>query len=217
MSFPPITLPALDPAGPVDPDNDLLLIRQGLNDRKIPAGQIGNLRLGDLTMLPNSLLASDVILVGRSNIGGYDNFIMPPQYLGFLNGTSAWFYQATAPLGWTITPNSGDRVLACSDSVNKYNSTNAPGQTGTWQQPGHTLTINQIPSHSHSALARDSGQSSITRLGRGSTSSTPQNFTFLEGTVIGNTGGGQSHNHGTTWRPLANVGILCQKSLLIGS
>lgn len=212
MSLPPITIPLLDPAGPVDPDNDLLLIRQGLNDRKIPAGQIGSLRLGELTMLPGQLVASDVLLIGRVNGGGYDNYIMPPQYLGFLNGTNAWFYQAAAPLGWTILQNTGNRVLACSDSTNKYNGQNAPSQTGTWQQTDTILTIAQMPSHHHAVDARGAEKASgnlVEGHRSGSTGSSEWDTK--------NTGGGQGHNHGNTWRPLANVGILCTKNKAVGA
>lgn len=226
MSLPPITIPLLDPAGPVDPDNDLLLIRQGLNDRKIPAGQIGNLRLGEFTMLPGQLVASDVLLIGRVNGGGYDNYIMPPQYLGFLNGTNAWFYQAAAPLGWSIIAGTGNRVLACSDSTNKYNGVNAPNQTGDWQQSNATLTIEQIPAHSHIIKVWKSDQEGNLSSKIGSTNRNTGNNqnTGQTGGIGSNNqtstspaGATQGHNHGNSWRPLANVGILCTKNKLVGA
>lgn len=209
MSLPPITIPLLDPAGPIDPNNDLLLIRQGLNDRKITAGNLNNPILGNLQMLPGQLISSDVLLIGRNNGAGYDNYIMPPQYLGFLNGTNCYFYQATAPLGWTVIPNTGDKILACSvPGGTLYNGAAAGTQAGTWQQTEHVLTIAQIPSHNHNIQIRQNNN-----LG---------NFVAMAsntGVGVGSTefqGGGLGHHHGQTWRPLANIGILCSKTLLVG-
>lgn len=211
MGLPSITIPMLDPAGPVDDVNDLLLIRQGLNDRKIPAGQIMQTRLTGLPMLPGQLVASDVLLVGRNTGGGYVNYIMPPQYLGFLNGTNCWFYQAAAPLGWTLIPNTGDRVIACSDNVNKYNGANAPSQTASWQQANHVLTIAQIPPHTHSVgLYEQTSGNNTGKLGPGKNNKKDDILTT-------STGGGQGHNHGSTWRPRANVGIICTKDKAVGA
>ena len=215
MSLPPITIPLLDPAGPVDPDNDLLLIRQGLNDRKIPAGELQNTRLGGLQMLPGQLVASDVLLIGRDNGAGYDNYIMPPQYLGFLNGTNCYFYQAAAPLGWTIIPNTGNRVLAVSDNNgNLYKGNAAPFimNLNTWQQDDHILTITQIPVHSHNYDVYKSDIDGNISLKTASTNRSSKNTT-----KTADAGGGLGHNHGNTWRPAAVVGILCTKNKAVGA
>ena len=206
----PITIPDLDPAGPIDPANDLLLIRQGLNDRKVLAGSLSNPTLASLTFLPGQLVASDVLLVGRNNGITYDNFIVPPQYLGFLNGTRMWFYQSAAPLGWTIIPGTGDRILGVSDGALNYNGVPAPTQTGSWQQEGHVLTISEIPSHSHVVQVTDDAGTSFTSFAKGRT------FNDEINRSTGNTGGGLAHNHGLIWRPAANVGILCVKDKLVG-
>lgn len=231
MSLPPITIPDLDPAGPVDPDNDLLIIRQGLNDRKISPANLGNIRLGGLNMLPGQLVASDVLLIGRDNGAGYDNYIMPPQYLGFLNGVNCWFYQASAPLGWSVIPNTGDRLLAISDvstqitPQNKYAGEFAPALTGNWQQSDATLDITQIPAHSHVIKVWKSDQEGNLSSKIGSTNRTTgnnQNTNKTGGagsTVTASTdpaGATVGHNHGNTWRPLAAVGILCTKNLQVG-
>ena len=205
----PLTISDLDPAGPLDPVNDLLLIRQGFNDRKITPSAVGNPHLASLSMLPGQLVASDVLLVGRNNGVGYDNYIVPPQNLGFLNGTSMWFFQANAPLGWTVVPNSGDKVLATALPSGAAYQYHATGYQGTWQQEGHALTIDEMPTHSHSVFADSGSGSSTVSFRRGNTFSGATNETTSKG-------GNQLHNHGNQWRPSAAVGILCTKNLLVG-
>lgn len=219
MSLPPITIPLLDPAGPIDPDNDLLLIRQGLNDRKVAAGELMSTRLGELQMLPGQLVASDVLLIGRNNGIGYDNYIMPPQYLGFLNGTVCWFWQATAPLGWSVVPNSGDRVLATVLPGGQSYQYNAVGYQGNWQQdgvgggkPGGGLTLAQIPAHSHNYDVYKSDIDGNLSLKTASTNRSSKNTV-----KTADAGSGQAHNHGNIWRPLAAVGILCVKDKQVGA
>lgn len=207
MTLPPITIPLLDPAGPIDPDNDLMLIRQGLNDRKIPAGSLLTPRLGGLPMLPGQLIASDVLLIGRNNGSGYDNYIMPPQYLGFLNNTTMWFWQSSAPLGWTVVPNSGDKVLATILPGGASYKYNAFGYQGTWQQADHYLTIDEMPAHTHDIATGHSGTTGLAL------------FRSKVGTPVLQTeseGGNGPHNHGLLWRPSAAVGILCVKDKQVG-
>lgn len=207
MSLPPITIPELDPAGPIDRVNDLILLRQGLNDKKATVDQIAALQLGQFSALPSDLLASDKILIGRNDgLGGYTNYIADPRVLGFLPGVTMWFYADVAPLYWRIRTSLTDRVLAVKGGTESYQNW---GQHGTWDQPPHTLTVNQIPSHSHTIVGMDSGRSSISRVGRGG-QELKNEYVYPAGTAIGNTGGGQSHNHGNTWRPRAAVGICCE-------
>lgn len=212
MSLPPITIPDLDPAGPIDPDNDLLLIRQGLNDRKATAGALQQTRLGGLSMLPGQLVDTDVLLIGRNNGSGYDNYIMPPQYLGFLNGTCTWFWQAAAPLGWTVVPNTGDKVLATALPGGQAYQYYGVGFLGNWQQDNHTLTLAEIPVHSHNYDVYKSDIDGNLSLKTASTNRSSKNTT-----KTADAGGGQGHNHGATWRPAAAVGILCVKDKQVGS
>lgn len=238
----PVTIPELDPAGPIDPNNDYLLIRQGLNDRKATAAQISNPVLGSLDMLPGQLVASDVLLVGRNTGPGptYSNYIVPPQYLGFLNGTRMWFYQASAPLGWTIIPGTGDRLLAVAtpaitpDPAVSYNLVQGGGQAGTWQQGdvggvlNAGLAITQIPNHRHFyRFGKDQSDSNAKFVLGAQNLPTAGNPRF--GNTVGVVGGAgdnanhendgvcDPHNHGNVWRPLANVGILCIKDKLVGA
>lgn len=226
MSLPPITIPELDPAAPIDPLNDLVLLRQGLNDRKATVQQIGSIRLETYPSLPNPIISTDRILVGRNNGIGYDNYLATPQSLGFLINTTSWFYQNTAPLGWEIVPNTGDKILACmlpSGASYQYNSF---GEDGSWQQQDHSLTIEQIPAHSHYIpYSNASGSGQEAGSFRAGLNRVQENFTLSY-----TTGGTDStqrstnsppsynlpptvgHNHGNQWRPLANVGIICRKT-----
>jgi hypothetical protein len=212
MSFPPITIDDLDSAGPIDFDNDLMLIRQGLNDKKVTPNQINNFKLENFTTLPSKLVATDVILVGRNNGSGYDNYISDPRRLGFLSGVTMWFYcdLADVPLYWSSQSSLGDRVLAVKGPVNSGSYQNQ-GLQGTWQQTGHAITIAQMPAHSHTIKGMRSGESSTARVGRGS--STQSDFyEYPAGIAIGETGGSQMHDHGNTWRPAAAVGLVCLKT-----
>ena len=122
-----------------------------------------------------------------------------------LQGTKAWFFQAVAPINWTILPNTGDCLLAVSDGTKTYSGQNGGvSNAGSWQQTDTSLSIAQLPPHNHTLLiSPDSGGGGST-LRSGGASSTTLN--------TGSTGSGQGHNHGSTWRPQANVGIICNKS-----
>lgn len=235
MSLPPITIPLLDPAGTIDPENDLLVIRQGLNDRKVPARDLLSIRLSTFSMLPSQLVASDVLLVGRNNGGGYDNYIMPPQYLGFLNGTQMWFFQGSAPLGWSIVPDSGDKILGTRLPGGGTNTYNTVGYHGTWQQrdvsgvENQGLSTEQIPNHRHFATFGENQSNSQAQYIHGA--KTGANFfgvkarqnpirgmvgAFQDNANHDNYGACSPHNHGNNWRPAAAVGILCVKNKLVG-
>jgi len=60
-------------------------------------------------------------------------------------GTKMYFYQNTAPTGWTIDETPADAVLAVKGGSNAYN-VDGGNQAGTWTQPNHTHTG---PSHTH--------------------------------------------------------------------
>lgn len=142
-------------------------------------------------------------------------------------GTRMYFYQASAPTGWTAVSGLGDRVLA----VGTYNSAAAGNTAGTWQQVGHTLTAAEMPSHTHSgttasngahthSLARsslESGDYTGVRLYYDDSPATIANAVNSGGAhthtfTTGSAGSGSAHNHGNTWRPAAIVGLIAQRS-----
>lgn len=123
-----------------------------------------------------------------------------PDYV--VSGTDMWFYADSAPTGWTLQGSLGDTVLAI-----KGGSTYTTGaaSAGTWTQPSHTLTVDEIPAHSHTYTAPNNPENK--RRTNGSACVTG----VTAGTSTSSVGGGNSHNHGTSWRPLARVGIIARK------
>ena len=165
----------------------------------------------------NSQLPADSSKLRSS--AGYlrDNFSALETYLGLANlnagtplqffpsGTKLWFYQDTAPTGWTIVSGVSDCLIGIKGTSG---ATYATGGTvaGTWQTPDHTLTLNEIPSHTH-------GYNEVKYVGGG-------NFDWgvsFENPTAGpinttSAGGGMAHNHGNTWRPVAAIGIIAVKT-----
>ncbi|MEO8894044.1 MAG: hypothetical protein ABI417_21370 [Coleofasciculaceae cyanobacterium] len=209
MSFPPITIPDLDPASSINPSTDLILIRQGLNDRKATLSQISNIDLSSYTTITGAPLSTDVFIVGR-NIGGgnYQNYKMLTENVTFIAGTLMWFYSQAAPLGWKILSNQGDRILSVisDNGTGIYNST---GPKGTWQQDGHVLTVNELAEHSHKVNASHTS----TKGGDLNTNISRYGYNYNVGPDITTTktGSNLAHNHGFAWRPAAACGRICEK------
>ena len=119
-------------------------------------------------------------------------------------GMRTWFGQNTAPSGWTIDATAADGLIAVKGGAQAYNVAGG-GRAGTWTQPDHALIENEMPIHSH--------------LIAGATGDPYGHYYngYMGGTIVsegapsGNTGGGLAHNHGITYRPLANVGIVAIK------
>lgn len=209
----PVELPDL-PIATIANDNDTTLLRQGLTDYQCAVSLIRNINVQALSPLPgNTAAATDLFLISRIISGNPNNFQIPFNQVGFLKSTKAWFWQAVAPSGWTIVPNTSDRVLASSGPNLGYGSPTIPPnggqQVGTWQQQAITLTLAQIPSHNHTVpTGKESTGSSLTP----AYARRARNFDPDSVITSGNSGGTQSHNHGNVWRPAANVGIICNKT-----
>lgn len=143
--------------------------------------------------------------------------------LPFTSGTKMWFYQNAAPIGWTIDSTPADALLAVKGGTGKFNA-NGGTQAGSWTHlhatAAHTLTTAEMPAHTHSyTFTAD--------YGTGSDCQYPAQAETLAHTDVRastSTGGGGSHTHSDvagakeatgdtagTWRPLAQLGIICTK------
>lgn len=130
----------------------------------------------------------------------YGNFIA--------SGRKLFLYENTSPTGWTTVAVT-DSVLAVKGGSQAYNVTG--GQTaGTWTQPNHTLVIGEIPSHDHPGSYLKWGPEGGDTIGYVEITSNYSADT-TGGIVVAAQGGGGAHSHGTTYRPLACVGIISQK------
>lgn len=178
-------------------DTDFLIVRQGLVDRKAQVNLVKALKIADFSLL-SIAQQDDVMVIAR----GTSNYKIEFKNVGLLSGTVCWFYQSSAPMGWTPVANTNDCLLAVKSTSGTY--TNAGTIQGTWLQPGHTLTIDEIPPHTHGirVYSADGG-------GQAVRSNNPTGQSNLIQSQ--STGGGQSHTHGDTWRPLSAVGLLCRK------
>lgn len=203
MSSP--TIPDLPSATTAD-DADLLLMRQpgtalGV-DKQVTVAKIRQLNLSGLAPVPNTPQASDLFLIQQSGANWQIRF----DQISVPSGTKMWFYHNAASdvPGWSLFA-SGDTLLAV-----KGGSTYTTGgtQAGNWQQSDHTLTVNEIPPHTHTTPAgKESSGSSGIRFARRAT-----DFDNLSTIISSSTGGGNPHNHGNSWRPRASVGVILQKN-----
>jgi len=132
--------------------------------------------------------------------------------------TKAYFYQNTAPSGWTIDNTPADALLAVKGGSQAYNA-NGGQQKGTWTQNNHlhttgdrTLSEDEMPPHTHTVDAKgNQATNSTSYIASGETTY----GSFNPSTSA--TGGGSAHNHGNTgnsatvntWRPYASLGIIC--------
>jgi len=108
-----------------------------------------------------------------------------------------WFYLNAAPTNWTEVGSLGDTLLAVKGGTTY---TTGGDTAGTWTQPDHTLTTDEMPSHTHT----------ITASGVQVKSGTDSAYILRQtgATTTSSTGGGTAHSHGTTYRPASRVGIL---------
>lgn len=205
MTMPPITIPDLDPAGPINKAVDQVIVRQGLNDKRATVAQVSQIDLTPYPFLPGSIVASDVFLIGRNVASQYITYIATQENVTFLSGTQMWFYSSAAPLGWTTVPNTGDRVLGTILPGGATFTYHGVGAQGNWQQSDWTLTLDQIPSHTHGVGIFQSASDSSNGAGPGKK---PKGGTETSDP----SGGGKAHNHGNQWRPAAAVGIIARKN-----
>jgi len=233
----PIDLSGLPVATSLSP-SDIMLVRKGLTDYQIAVSVVQSINITSSVLQPlptGSALQNDLMLISR----GGQNYNIRFNQVGLMKGTKCWFYQAAAPLGWTIVTGLGDRLLAVAEKnppgkADKPYSAKYPGSSGgTWTQegvnggtPGDGLSLKQIPNHNHFAKFGSNQSNSKNQYIHGAQSTADvEEFGIqpkvnpIRGMVGGkgdnathdNYGQCDPHNHGKTWRPLANVGMICSK------
>lgn len=152
------------------------------------------------------------------------------------SGTKMWFYQNTAPTGWTIDATPADALLAVKGGSQAYNA-NGGTQQGTWTQLDHTHNYGTLGASTHThkvGLGRRADGAAAFYIDANyfpaSTYSTnvADGSAHVSGTVInsGNyyeqgstaaasitldTGATANGASAATYRPLAQVGIICTK------
>ena len=148
---------------------------------------------------------------------GVDGLTATASQLNSIN--KIWTYQNTAPSGWSIVASTSDALIACKGGANAYNTTGGQ-QIGTWTQPNHlhttgshALSVAELAPHAHTlaVYAWDGSQHTA----RGSSDSALQ-----ASQATSSTGSGTAHSHGNTgngataatYRPLANLGIVIEKT-----
>jgi len=123
------------------------------------------------------------------------------------SNTAMWFYQDTAPLGWSIIA-AADSLLAVKGGSQAYNVAGG-NNAGTWTQPVHSHTG---PSHKHTVtLPKDGWSGSCCFNGRVydvGVSTTDARTLDSSYSGTGSTGGGATSN---IYRPKAYVGILARR------
>jgi len=169
------------------------------NASTISTGTLPNARL---SAIPNSALDNSAITVDGTSVslGGSIDIIE--------SGTKMLFQQTAAPTGWTKDSTHNNKALrvvtgtassgGSNSFANAFNSnqtvsgtTGGSGVTITGSTAGHTLTVSQIPSHTHTASGK------IVLVGNGG------GFDWAGATgtaatrTTNATGGGGSHSHGS--------------------
>lgn len=210
------------------------LMRVGLTDYQVAVGIIRNININAFAALPNGTpLQTDLLMVNRDVSGVRTNFQVTFGQVGFPQGTKMWFYNALPPApNWVVEPNTGDALLACQDSTTTYAGNVTPGnQAGNWQQDGHALTVQEMPSHLHAVYGDTGTGGTVYRQGTFRAGDlhdggiNPNRFTLSAATGgLGSSTDASTnpptydiqatalHNHGNTWRPLANVGVIGRKA-----
>lgn len=137
-----------------------------------------------------------------------------------------WTYQNTAPSGWNIVASTTDALLACKGGANAYNTTGGQ-QIGTWTQPNHlhttgdhALSIAELAAHTHGRPTCVLGIQSGGGSGAGTVYGAGAYTSYQASRAGSSTGSGTAHNHGNTgnsataatYRPLANLGIVIEKT-----
>ena len=152
----------------------------------------------------DALEAEDVAL--RALIGGISEFP---------SGTRMVFYQASAPAGWTqVTSAQVDNAMlrVVSNAGGGHGGSTSPiSWTHSHGTSPHTLTVDQMPAHTHDFPLRavNNGPHPI------DPGASPSRERVIGTHTTESTGGGEAHSHGNTaainWRPRYIDMIVCER------
>lgn len=146
------------------------------------------------------------------------------------SGIKMWFYQNTAPIGWTLDATPSDDLLAVKGGAQAYNALGGTG-AGTWTVAGLTKdahTHAQAGAAGNGATGAGSahthGLERKTNTEDKDTGTVPWPSENITGGEATHTHTGPSHQHGATgiqsdsgvtsdatWRAKARLGIICTK------
>jgi hypothetical protein len=162
-------------------------------------------------------LTTGLITMGTSTDPSGNNDLARKAYVDSLGGgggggdipagTKMLFFQASAPTGWTKYTSINDKMVRITNGAGGGTGGNWT-LSGVWTG-GHTLTIDEIPAHTHS-YSRWDGTSFVVGSG-----------TYTKGAAVysadtSSVGGSNWHNHDVaadgTWRPAYADCIICTKN-----
>jgi microcystin-dependent protein len=112
------------------------------------------------------------------------------------------FKQSSAPTGWTFVAEDNDRVL-----INTSTEADGGKTGGSWtiglSVDGHSLSVSEIPSHSHTFTDATDKEGQPTG---GGSSGDLGKYIHTYNSQTYNTGGDEAHSHGLSgddgsWRP----------------
>jgi len=132
-------------------------------------------------------------------------------------GSKMVFYQAAAPVGWTLDATVNDKLVMVTDNSGGTDLVGGTAYSGAgpggssykynWTMegvPGHQLTIAEMPAHTH-----DYSRGTVS--GKGSSDSANCFSTYTTVASV-STGGDGTHEHrNTNWRPEVAAVIICTK------
>lgn len=172
-----------------------------------------HLRLLKATIKASFPNISGAMTATHTVLNGLDGRVSAIENGVHASGTKMLFQQSTAPTGWTKDTTHNDKTLrvvtgtASSGGSNAFSSAFSsitPSGTVSTSVSGtvanHTLTVDQIPSHTHTisgTYRKDAGSPPGGNFPHGSAHGTSGvNISGFLDLTNSNTGGGQAHNHG---------------------
>ena len=129
---------------------------------------------------------------------GMDHVLNEVDSSSFVSGTTMMFYQSAAPTGWTKVTTHNDKAMRVvsgsgggSGGSTSFSSAFSHTHTDTFASAAHSLSLTQIPSHTHTVARGVSNSGNTSTIGTHATSGSLS-------TTTSPAGGNGSHTHGFT-------------------